>query len=421
MEYWEDDNPDSFVRAHISYHPADLTKHEAIAFRAIEPLLKKHGNSFCYDPCSPIWENFYEQFKEEFIKESPKLFNLFFMVSKDSWKILGINTFATKVLTTDRERREWQYRIWGVTNRPVDMLAIVITEHFPQLIEDLDMNVSPYFFKYKNFLEEIDKEKSALYEIVRNDVKNALASETNNDAILEYFNECHSRILAEYNKQLLERKEESERKKEELFRDYTSQLKNWFCKLSLCDESGNPPKFIISKFHKWITDSYFNRSFNAETNTCGWCSTIGTHSLSQFLNRPKSQSGLWAWPMTDSFNFLYFKPEDFKFEYPAWLPDIPPYPSEKLYETNLRKHFEKQLEAYLSTVREEFKTYESKTKSTPAKLEERIEWLIHRIAFNEKYDYLAAKYKKSVSTIKEGIDNAAAILNIRSLQTTDQT
>lgn len=422
MEYWENNNPDERIVAHIEYYTGELTIYEDTAFRVVEELVKKYNCNFCYEPNSPIWNEFYNLFKEEFIKDNPKMSNFFHMVSEESWKIIGINTFATKFLKTNRERRDWQYKIWGILKRPVDMLAIVIEEKFPQMIENLDENVSPYFIDYKNFKEAIEQEKSKNYQKIGEEVKNALINETGekDSLFLKYADEYHSRVSEEYKKRFSEIEEESQQKVHNLYQGYLDKLVAWFRNFNICNKDGEPPKFIIEHFHKLIAESYFNRSFNAQTNIWGWCSKFGTHSITELLNKPKSKSGLWAWPMTHSVNFLFFKPTDFEFKFPAWLPHVPPHIPEKHYEAQLRKQFETQLGEYLSKVRGDLKTYELKTKSSPGTLEEHIEWLIHRVSFNAKYEYLRAEYNKSLSTIKEGIDNAASILNVQVPQSSNK-
>jgi hypothetical protein len=271
--------------------------------------------------------------------------------------------------------------------------------------------------EFKNLSREAETERENIDSKISDEVTEALVTE--NGGVYPYdtfYDDFPSRVQTEIKKRFGEKKKEYKEKCQELRNEYLIQLKNWFCKYNICDEHRNPPKFIFGKFHKLICESYAQQSYNSKTKIWGWCSTSGTHSLSEYIGILNPKSGFWAWPMTNSMvTFLYFKPENFEFKFPAWLPDIPPYPSETQYKNQLKAHFNKQLEIYLSKIQEEFKTHEPKTNSSPAKLEEHIEWLIHRVSFNAKYEYLASEYKKSKSTIKGGIAIAASVLNIHIL------
>jgi len=400
------------VRKHadgISFDFHDIFKHEDLALEVIKRCIKKWGKKPFSELEHEVWDKFIVLIQQKWPWELPP--------PKDWLLALGYKTYAEKILETNRERRNWQYKLWGTVDSPADMLATVLQEKFPELIQDLDKAVSPYFIEYKEFKEKKTQEIAQNTKAIAEEVKQAMIIETGEKKLFfsKYGAEFNARVIAEYEKRFPDHKRRAEGATQLCYNIYRSKIEDWFCEKHLCDEKGNPPKSIVEKVVKWIGQSYFQEFYNENTKTKGWCSKFGTHSLKEFLDisTKNAHSPFYAYPRANTPTFSYFQREDFEFRFPGWLPNVHPRLSEQNYKKELKAAFENQLKDYLTEVRNKQEHHKLNTNSTPEKVELHIEWLIHHLVFNKTHKTIGIIYGKSQSTVTDGINYVAGLLNIK--------
>jgi hypothetical protein len=181
-EDYEDNNYDDYEPGNYNFYDL-INDFEDLALKVLQEMLKQKGNHFVYNPDHGQWDEFLKQIKRQISNE--KLEGM----TDETLKALGLNTFACRILKTNRERRYWQWQTFGLSLSPEVILWQILDEIRPEVIDELYDEPLKKFIKLNALSEKYNHS---------NYVKRKLTEEKNTDEEKENYLKTISTLKEEF-------------------------------------------------------------------------------------------------------------------------------------------------------------------------------------------------------------------------------